>query len=163
MKHNKIFLMLFGLGMSYGIMAQKPTNNNKTTPNNTKVNTNTTTECNASVQLNKCVEALKPMGYKFLKSYKLEGKSSKPLEYEYTLSKGTTYLISMTNADPSTKLKVALYDNDGKMIASSYNTDIKKYFPSVQMTVQRTGIYKLKFSHESSKDYCAASVLGFKR
>ncbi|KOY85398.1 hypothetical protein AD998_03845 [bacterium 336/3] len=157
MKRNKIFLMLLSLVVSYGVVAQ----NTKTTTNNVK--TNTTVECNTGAQLNKCVESLKPLGYKFLKSYKLEGKSSKPLEYEYTLSKGITYFISMVNSDPSTKLRVSLYDVEGKMIASSYNTDIKKYFPSVQMTVQRTGIYKLKFSHESPKDYCGASVLGFKR
>lgn len=151
--------MLLNLAFGYGVKAQK-TNNTKTTTNNTKT---TTTECNTGLHLNKCVESLKPSGYKFLKSYKLEGKASKPLEYEYTLSKGITYFISMVNSDPSTKLRVSLYDNEGKMIASSYNTDIKKYFPSIEMRVQRTGIYKLKFSHESPKDFCAASVLGFKR
>jgi len=160
MKRNGISIML-GLLISCGAMAQQKTTNTKQTTTNTKQTT--VVECNAGMHLNKCVESLKPSGYKFLKSYKLEGKASKPLEYEYTMSKGITYLISMVSADPASKLKVSLYDNEGRMIASSYNADIKKFYASMEMRVQRTGIYKLKFSHESPKDYCAASVLGFKR
>lgn len=120
-------------------------------------------ECDTREQVNNCVQSLRPLGYKFLKSYRLEGSASKPIEYQYTLSKGTTYFISMQPADPNVKLKVSLYDQEGRMVASSYNSEIKKFYPSIVMRCQRTGVYKIAFSHESKQDYCAASVLGFKR
>jgi hypothetical protein len=118
--------------------------------------------CNANEHLNKCVESLRPQGYRFLKSYKLEGNASKPLEYQYTLSKGTTYFISLQH-NPDVKLKVILYNQDGREEASNYNKKLDKYYPSVEIRCQRTGVYKITFSQESKKDFCAASVLGFKR
>jgi hypothetical protein len=124
---------------------------------------NSSVACNAEEQVNKCVQSLRPLGYKFLKSYKLEGNAAKPIEYQYTLSKGTTYFISIQPADPDAKLKVSLYDQDGRMVASSYNSAMKKFYPSIEMRCQRTGVYTIAFSHESKQDYCAASVLGFKR
>jgi len=149
----KRFSLILAMFVSLATLAQKAKDVKKNTP----------IECNASEQLNKCVQALRPLGYKFLRSYKLEGNASKPIEYQYTLSKGTTYLISMQSADPNTKLKVSLYDQEGRMVASSYNSEIKKFYPSIEMRCQRTGVYKITFSHESKQDYCAASVLGFKR
>jgi hypothetical protein len=155
MKYSKLFLISFAFVCGLNVNAQKTTD--KTTAQKTPA-----VACNANVHLNKCVESLKPSGYRFLKSYKLEGKAS-ILEYEYTFSKGTTYFISMVSADPDSKLKVSLYDVEGRMVASSHNPDIKKFYPSLEMRVQRSGVYKIKFSQEANKDYCAASVLGFKR
>ncbi|GAB4131788.1 MAG: hypothetical protein OHK0045_15140 [Raineya sp.] len=132
----------------------------KVKKNNSKVGPMT---CDLNEQYNRCMQSLRPLGFRFLKSYKLEGDSSKPMEYQYTFSKGTTYLISIQPSDPNANLKVSLYDQDGKMIASSYNAKNKKFYPSIEILCQRTGIYKISFSHESKQAYCAASIIGFKR
>lgn len=120
-------------------------------------------ECNVGEHLNKAVQSLKPLGYRFLKQYKLEGSASKPIEQQYTFSKGTTYFIAMHPADAESSLKVTLFDPDGKQMASSYDAKNKKFYPSVQINCGRTGVYRIVFSHESKQDYCAAGVLGFKR
>lgn len=119
--------------------------------------------CEANLHLNNCIASLKPKGYRYLKSYKITNTDKKNLEYEYTFSKGMSYLISLEGANP-TALSVNLYDNSGKLIASNYKADNKKYYPSVGLRVQRTGIYKIKFSPTNQKEsVCGAGVLGFKR
>jgi len=124
---------------------------------------NVSTQCDINQHVNKCVESLRPRGYRFLKSYKLEGNASKPIEYQYTLSKGTTYFFSLQQANPDTKLKITLFSPDGREETSNYNKKLNKYYPSMEIRCQRTGVYKIIFSQEGKQDFCAASVLGFKR
>jgi hypothetical protein len=121
-------------------------------------------QCDVKTYTGACIQKMKPMGGKFLKSYKLEGKAQNAIEHSYTFSKGTTYVITLANDDPNNKgLKVTLLDEKKRVITSSYNPDTKKYYSSIEIRCQKAGIYYMSYSYDGKTDYCAASVLGFKR
>jgi hypothetical protein len=119
--------------------------------------------CNPAGYITDITESLKASGFKFLRSYKLEGVSNKPIQHEYTFSKGTTYTIRVASYLDS-RLKVILYDPEGRAIASTYNADSDKFYPSIQIQCNKTGVYKISFEHHLNKrDFCGGAILGFKR
>lgn len=122
-----------------------------------------TVACDAKQYRDKCVKNI-PEGWTFLKSYTLDGRNGarKQVEYSYIFSKNTTYLVVLANNDSRTKgLKVTLYDSNRKQLASSFVKE--RYYPAVAYKCNATGIYFMRFTFENPKDYCAASVLAFKR
>ncbi|MGD1842595.1 MAG: hypothetical protein ACFB0B_17130 [Thermonemataceae bacterium] len=127
--------------------------------------TNVQAQCDVSAYTRKCVQFLKPKGFQFLKSYKIDGKNGnrETVRYSYVFSRGTTYLITLANAEQDTKgVKLTLLSPSKQVMTSSYSSVAKKNFP-IQLKCQRTGIYYLNFEFDQGSDYCAASVLGFKR
>lgn len=140
----------------------------------TKATTKTTAEeppikvievsaCDAKVYKDNCVKNL-PDGYTFLKSYTIDGKdgSRKKVDYSYIFSKGTRYILLLSNGDPKTSgLKVSIYDSNRKFLTSSYLRN--KYYPAVIYECNATGIYFFSFEFENTNRFCAASVLALKR
>ncbi|MCS6795972.1 MAG: hypothetical protein NZ516_08415 [Raineya sp.] len=119
--------------------------------------------CNPTGYVRDITETLKSSGYKFLRSYNLEGPSNKPIQHEYTLSKGTTYAIRIASYVDS-NLKVTLYDPEGRVIASTYDSENQKFYPSIEILCHKTGVYKISFEHHFNKrDFCGGAVLCFKR
>ncbi len=119
--------------------------------------------CNPIGYIRDITDAMKSSGYKFLRSYKLEGPSNKPIEQQYTLSKGTTYFIRIESYVDS-RLKVVLYDPEGRAVASTFNSNTQKFYPSIEIQCSKTGVYKISFEHHFNKrDFCGGAVLGFKR
>ncbi len=119
--------------------------------------------CDAKAYKDRCVKSL-PEGYTFLKSYTIDGKggSRKDVEYSYIFSKNTEYLVMLANSGNDTKgLKVTLYDSNRRPLATSYNKG--RYYPAMIYKCHATGIYFIRFSFENTNDYCAGSVLAFKR
>jgi hypothetical protein len=111
-----------------------------------------------------------PQGYTFLKSYSVDGKNGdqKQVSYSYIFSKNTSYLIILANSHAQNKgFLVELYDSNRRKLASSYLTASSgraaKYYPALAYQCQATGIYHLVFKFEDTQDYCAGSVLAFKR
>lgn len=121
--------------------------------------------CNAQAYKDLCVEKL-PDGYTFLKSYTIDGKNGarKSVRYSYIFSKNTSYLIMLANTNSKSKsvnkIKVTLYDSNGKKLASSYSKG--RYYPGLSYKCNATGIYFMKFQFDGS-NFCAGSVLAFKR
>jgi hypothetical protein len=124
----------------------------------TKVNA-----CNAKVFKDKCIKDL-PDGYTFLKSYTIDGQGGvkKKVEFSYIFSKNNNYLVMLANSNPQTKgIVVTLYDSNRKKLASSFSKE--KYYPAMAYKCNATGIYYLSFTFENTNDFCAGSVLSFKR
>ncbi len=111
-----------------------------------------------------------PQGYTFLKSYSVDGKNGaqKQVSYSYIFSKNTSYIMILANSHPQNKgFLVELYDSNRRRLASSYLSASAgrpaKYYPALGYQCQATGIYHLVFKFEDTQDYCAGSVLAFKR
>lgn len=183
MKNSFIILILIEIMIGKSLAQQKTT----TPPQNTKTQQKIQTQkdaktqtdpkkqtnkkeinpsienCNPTAYIRDIVEALKNSGYKFLRSYKLEGSSNAPIQQEYTLSKGTNYLVRAESYVGS-NLKMTLYDPTGRVIASSYDPDTQKFYSSIEITCTKTGVYKILFEHHFNKrDFCGGAVLSFKR
>ncbi|MCS6795970.1 MAG: hypothetical protein RMJ97_06120 [Raineya sp.] len=123
-------------------------------------------QCDVTEYTNKCAERLKPQGYKYLKSYKLDfmNGSKKQIIYSYVFSNNTSYRITLANGDKDNKgLFVTLLDSEKKPVVSSYLEKEKKYMPAIDIKCSRTGIYYLAYEVKEGKDYCGSSVIGFKR
>lgn len=121
-------------------------------------------QCDVTEYTNKCAERLKPDGFKYLKSYKLDfmNGSKKQIIYSYVFSNNTSYRITIANSD-NKGLFVTLMDSEKKPVASSYLEKEKKYMPAIDIKCSRTGIYYLAYEVKEGKDYCGSSVIGFKR
>lgn len=119
--------------------------------------------CDAKTYKDKCISSMPP-SYTFLKSYTIDGKggAKKSVEYSYIFSKNTTYLIMLANNDAQTRgITVTVSDSNKKQLANSFSKG--KYYPALLYKCNATGIYFLTFTFEDTKDFCAGSVLGFKR
>jgi hypothetical protein len=119
--------------------------------------------CDAKTYKDKCVRDL-PDGYTFLKSYTIDGQggTKKKVEFSYIFSKNNSYLIMLGNSSPQTKgIVVTIYDSNRKKLAASFSNG--KYYPAVAYKCNATGIYYLTFTFEGTNDYCAGSVLSFRR
>ncbi|PKQ70722.1 hypothetical protein [Raineya orbicola] len=121
-------------------------------------------QCDVTEYTNKCAERLKPDGFKYLKSYKLDfmNGSKKQIIYSYVFSNNTSYRITLANGN-NKGLFVTLMDSEKKPVASSYLEKEKKYMPAIDIKCSRTGIYYLAYEVKEGKDYCGSSVIGFKR
>ena len=119
-------------------------------------------QCDVTKYTDKCVEKLKPTGFRYLKSYKIDTQNGKKavIDYAYVLSAGTTYIITLSTADTK-GLFVRLLDSQKKEVVSSYNGT--QFFPAVQIKAQKTGIYYFSYAFKDSKAHCGASVLGLKK
>ncbi len=121
-------------------------------------------QCDVTEYTNKCAERLKPDGFKYLKSYKLDfmNGSKKQIIYSYVFSNNTSYRITLANS-ANKGLFVTLMDSEKKPVASSYLEKEKKYMPAIDIKCSRTGIYYLAYEVKEGQDYCGSSVIGFKR
>ncbi|EAY29586.1 hypothetical protein M23134_00470 [Microscilla marina ATCC 23134] len=124
-------------------------------------------KCNMKQFKDKCVTALqRQRGYTFLKSYPLDGQGGvkKKIKYSYILSRGNTYLLTMANRRADAKgISVTITTSSGKTLLSSYDESKKKFHAVVGFKPKVTGIYYFTFEFQNTRNYCAASVLGFKR
>jgi hypothetical protein len=123
-------------------------------------------QCDVTEHTNKCAERLKPLGFKYLKSYKLDflNGTKKQIMYSYVFSNGTNYIVTLANDAKDNKgLYVTLLDSEKKPVASSYIEKDKKYLPAITLKCSRTGIYYLSYELREGKDFCGSSVIGFKR
>lgn len=123
-------------------------------------------QCNAETYTGKLIEKLPEQGYAFLKSYKIDGESGNKakMEFPYIFSKDSNYMISIANKEAEIKgVLLSLYDSNRKLVASNVDPNGKKYYAGVNYKCATTGVYYLTFSFESTKENCAAAVLGFKR
>lgn len=119
-------------------------------------------QCDVTKYTDKCVEKLKPTGFRYLKSYKIDTQNGKKavVDYAYVLSAGTTYIITLSTTETH-GLFVKLLDSQRKEVVSSYNGT--QFFPAVQIKAQKTGIYYFSYAFKDAKTHCGASVLGFKK
>ncbi|MDX1904779.1 MAG: hypothetical protein SFU27_11530 [Thermonemataceae bacterium] len=123
-------------------------------------------QCDVKDYTNECTDRLKPLGFRYLKSYKLDflNGSKKQIMHSYVFSSGTSYIITLANAQKNNQgLYVTIRNSEKKAIASSYLEKDKKYMPAITIACSRTGIYYLDFQVKEGKNYCGASVVGFKR
>ena len=134
-----------------------------TLPDASKLSTIDQPTCDGTPYRDKCLKKL-PQGYTFLKSYTIDGKNGtrKKKKVSYIFSKGSVYFVTLANAHPKNEgIKVTLYDSNRKRLASSYAKG--KYYEAMAYRCPATGLYFLEFEFENTRNYCAGSVLAFKR
>lgn len=124
-------------------------------------------KCNIKQFKDKCITALqRQRGYTFLKSYPLDGQGGvkKKIKYSYILSRGTTYILTMANRRADSRgISVTISTSSGKTLLNSYDENKKKFHSTVGFNPKVTGVYYFTFEFQKTRNYCAASVLGFKR
>jgi hypothetical protein len=122
-------------------------------------------QCDADTYTSKLIEKM-PEGYAFLKSYKIDGENGAKakMEFPYIFSKDSNYMITLGNKELELKgVLLNLYDSNRKLVATNQDPGSKKFYSGVSYKCASTGVYYLTFSFESTKESCAAAVLGFKR
>lgn len=120
-------------------------------------------QCNPQKYVDECIPKLQE-GFNFLKSYTIDGQAGakKKVEYSYVFTKGAQYQISICNGGDGTDgIVLTLYDSNRRKVGTSLING--NYLSGFVYPCNATGIYYITFTFENSKNYCGASVLGFKR
>lgn len=119
-------------------------------------------QCNTESYIEKSIKKIQPQGFTFIKSYPIAGKEGK--KFSYVFSSGSTYVISLSNADANNKgFFVTIYDVNKKPMVVSVVEG--KYYPTINFPCKMTGLYYMEFAFadKDTKDFCAAAVLGMKK
>ncbi len=91
---------------------------------------------------------------------KQSGKQAPVARYSLMLSKGTHYRFSICNAKEfEGKAIIQLYDNNDKLLGSSYLAKSKKHYPAFDFLCQKSSVYKVLISFEGGKAGCAVGIL----
>lgn len=119
-------------------------------------------QCDSEEFLDNCASKLGT--FTFIKSFDTQMKKTKPVEYSYIFSKGSTYKIVVCDQDiPDEKMIVNLYDRNKNLIVSSYSSKTKKHYPDLEYPCSATGVYYIEVTFESPKGGCGLTLLGFKK
>ncbi len=91
---------------------------------------------------------------------KQSGKKAPIARYALMLSKGTHYRLSICNAKEfSGKAIIQLYDNNNRLLGSSYNPSTKKHYSAFDFICNKSAVYKVLVSFEDGKEGCAVGIL----
>lgn len=123
-------------------------------------------QCSSDEFMDKCASTLG--GFTFIKSFEvLSSKNVKesPNDFSYVLSKGSTYMIIICDQNVAgNKMVVELYDRNKKLIASNFNKQTKKFYPSLSYPCGATGVYYIESYFENGKQAtCGVNILGFNK
>jgi hypothetical protein len=102
--------------------------------------------------------------FTYIKSVTIDpGKTqTRPHQYSYLFSKGSTYMILICDQSiKGSRLLVNIYDSNRKLVATNHVK--KKFYDSVTLPCNATGIYYIESYYENSKDACGVNILGFTR
>ncbi|BDD10285.1 hypothetical protein FUAX_27170 [Fulvitalea axinellae] len=121
--------------------------------------------CNTEKYHDECVKDLESQdNFIFIKSFKIDGVggAKSKIQKSYVFGKGKEYYINVCSGDEgnSDGIVVSLYNGSRKLIGSNYVNG--KFYPHIKFPCTATGIYYITYTFEGSKNYCGASVLGFK-
>ncbi len=125
--------------------------------------TDSSAQCNSENYTNECIPKLSA-GFKFLKSYKVDGASGAKdkVEYSYVFTKGTQYMINIcAPSQPTDGIVITLFDSQRNKVASSKVNG--QYISTIAFPCNATGIYYIQYTFDESTSYCGGSALGFKR
>lgn len=117
-------------------------------------------QCQTDDFLDNCASRLE--NYTFIKAFNSDMKKSGSEEFSYIFSKGSSYMIIVCDQNVAgERMIVSLYDRNRKLIASSYNSKTKTYYPDLLYPCSATGVYYLVANFEGSKGGCGVTILGF--
>lgn len=119
-------------------------------------------DCDAQSFLDKCKKRLGD--YSFVQAFKVENKfATKPdgIKYNIVCVKDASYMLTVCQGLGG-RLVVTIYDNNKKIVATSYNKKTKKHLSKIDFVADRTGVYYFNFVFESEIG-CGTSVLGMKK
>lgn len=121
-------------------------------------------QSDTDVFLDKCASSLGT--YNYIKSFITNArpkKKSNP-EFSYIFSKGSTYImIACTENMAGGEMIISLYDRNHSLIATSYDSKSKKYYPDLQFPCSATGVYYIKTTFEGAKSGSGMCILGFSK
>lgn len=113
-------------------------------------------QCNMDDLTDKC--ALQISDFKYIKAFDSDTKK----EFQYVFSKDHSYFLAICDQlAASGKMEVNLYDRNHKLVATNYNKQTKKYYPSINYKCSATGVYYIEVNFNEG-DGCGVTVLAFK-
>ena len=117
-------------------------------------------QCQSDEFLDNCASKLE--SFTFIKAFNSSMTKAGKEEFSYVFSKGSNYLIIVCDQNkPGERLIISLYDRNRKLIASTYNSATKTYYPDLLYPCTATGVYYLEAKLEGSKGGCGVTILGF--
>lgn len=120
-------------------------------------------QCASEAQVNNCISKLQD-GFKFLKTFKVDGQggAKAKIEYSYVFSKDTKYFLNICHeGDESDGIVVTMYNSQRQMVSTNFYNG--KFYPRMVYSCNATGIYYITFTFQGSQNHCGGSALGFKR
>jgi hypothetical protein len=113
-------------------------------------------QCNMDDLADKCATQISD--FKYIKSFDTDTKK----EFEYVFSKDHSYLLAICDqAAAKGKMEVNLYDRNHKLVATNYNKQTKKSYPSINYKCSATGVYYIEVTFDDGGG-CGVTVLAFK-
>jgi hypothetical protein len=117
-------------------------------------------QCQTDEFLDNCASRLET--FTFIKAFNSNMAKAGTEEFSYVFSKGSNYLIIVCDQSKAgERLIVSLYDRNHTLIASSYNSKTKTYYPDILYPCTATGVYYLEAKLEGAKGGCGVTILGF--
>jgi len=117
-------------------------------------------QCQSDEFLDNCASKLE--SFTFIKAFNTSMTKAGTEEFSYVFSKGSNYLIIICDQNnPGERMIVSLYDRNRKLIASSYNSKTKTYYPDILYPCTATGVYYIEAKLEGAKGGCGVTILGF--
>jgi hypothetical protein len=121
-------------------------------------------QCENDLLLDKCASNLGT--YNYIRSYEVKDYPRRKAnsEFSYVFSKGSTYImLPCTENSTSGKMIISIYDRDHKLLASTYDENIQKYYADLQYPCSVTGLYYIRATFKDTKRGYGTCILGFNR
>jgi hypothetical protein len=117
-------------------------------------------QCQTDEFLDNCASKLED--FTFIKAFNTEMTKPGNEEFSYVFSKGSSYMVIVCDQNlTGNRMIVNLYDRNRKLIASSYNSKTKTYYPDLLYPCAATGVYYLEANFAGAKGGCGVTILGF--
>lgn len=89
--------------------------------------------------------------------------SNGKIEFTYILNKGTLYMMNVSNEKGEERnIIMELYNQDGKLVATNYDSRTGKYWP-IGYACNESGIHYIRFRFKDTDKECGIAILGQRR
>lgn len=84
------------------------------------------------------------------------------LQNTYIFNKGKLYMLNVSNYKGQEKnIIVELYDQNGVLVATNYNSTTKRFWP-IGYVCKESGVHTIKFRYIETTNFCGICVVGAK-
>ncbi len=124
-------------------------------------------QCNVdSTAQAKIMKGLSKTGYRLSKSYRVQRTCrgcNNFRNYTVIMTKGNTYTLTVLSSEGGADGIIANFKElSGKIIASNYDVNSKKFYTSITFQCNRTAPYYLNFLPKDSSTSCGMAFLAFR-
>lgn len=98
--------------------------------------------------------------YLYLRSRAFSSKEEIDVTFEVTLKRNILYIFNVCEGKGRNSMVIELYDNDDKLISSSYNEKTKKNDKIIAFRPKATGKYYISTFFEKERENCCIIMFG---